>query len=601
MEKGASPRRLRFFTILLDFVKYLPYWWVITEWYPSRGFNFNITNSTRVDQFYVHGRNIFDSVSVIVDRIFNQYIRRTGFREPFYAEYCNGTSSKCPGLSQWGTVTLANQGYTPLEILQYYYPKDIEIASSNLFSGITESYPGYTLRVGNSGEYVRVMQIFLTRIRGDFPNIPRIANQNGIFGADTEAAVREFQRTFNLTADGIIGRATWNYISRIYVAVKKMAQLVSEGQRINVGKAPPNVVIRQGARGENVVLLQFLLNTIAQFYATVPEVVETGVFDAQTTEGVRAFQRQYGLTVDGIVGPATWRALYDTYNGITSSVPVPPSKAEDYPGAPLRVNMTGAPVRLIQNYLNTLSEVFKTIPKVNADGIFGPMTEQQVMAFQRLFGLTVDGIVGPSTWHSIMEQYHLLAVDTYPGVALRIGSSGPEVQLIQTYLNVISTRYPTIPRLTEDGKFGNGTAAAVREFQRIFGLTVDGVVGLNTWNAIIRERKAIAGASATKAQAVVPRPDDYKAPLFPGSPVKQGATGESVRIMQAYLAALAETYPIPKINIDGIFGPKTRGAVEAFQRLVGLVADGIIGKDTWKAISDSYWNLTNREAMMLSR
>jgi len=304
---------------------------VYTEWYPTRGFNFNITNSTRVDQAYVHGRNIFDSVSVIVDRIFDHYIRRTGFKEPFYAEYCNGSTVSCPGMSQWGTVTLANQGLTPLEILKHYYPKDIEVATSNIFQNITESYPGYALRIGASGEYVRTMQIFLNRIRGDFPNIPAIAATNGIFGADTDAAVKEFQRTFNLTPDGVIGRATWNYISRIYVAVKRMAQLSSEGQRIGVGKTPPNVTIRQGARGENVVLLHFLLNTAAEFYAAVPYVVETGVFGAQTAESVRAFQREYGLTADGVVGPATWRALYDVYHSITGTVTIPPSNAEDYP------------------------------------------------------------------------------------------------------------------------------------------------------------------------------------------------------------------------------------------------------------------------------
>ena len=564
---------------------------IYTEWYPSRGFNYNITNSTRVDQYYVHGRNIFDSVSAIVDRVFNQYIRRIGFKEPFYAEYCNGSTVQCKGLSQWGTVTLANQGYTPLEILKYYYPKDIEIASSNLFTGITESYPGFALRQGMSGEYVRVMQIFLTRIRGDFPNIPKIDKADGTFGPQTEAAVREFQRTFNIASDGVIGRVTWNYISRIYVAVKKLAQLVSEGQRIGIGKTPPNVVLRQGARGENVVLLQFLLNTISQYYATIPDVIETGVFDAQTTTGVQAFQREFGLTADGVVGPATWRMLYDVYNGITGNVVVPPSNIEDYPGAPLRVGMSGTAVKLIQNYLNTLAEVFPSIPKVTADGIFGPMTEQQVMAFQRLFGLTVDGIIGPSTWHSVMEQYHLLAADTYPGVALRVGSRGPEVQKIQKYLNVIRNRYTSIPLLTEDGIFGNGTAAAVREFQRIFGLAQDGIVGLNTWNAIIREYKRAAAGPAVQLT-------EYAAPAFPGTALKKGDRGENVRIMQSYLNSLADTYAIPKILADGIFGPKTEAAVRAFQELVGIADSGIIDLDTWKAISDSYWNLTNREAMI---
>jgi len=269
---------------------------VYTEWYPGRGYPFDITNSTTVDQYYVHGRNIFDSVARIVDRIFNHYIRRTGFKEPYYAEYCNGTTSTCSGLSQWGTVTLANQGYTPLDILKYYYPKDIEVVVCNRFDNLTESYPGYSLSMGSSGEYVQAMQLFLNRISGDFPNIPKIENANGIFGADTRAAVQEFQRTFGLTPDGTIGRVTWNYISRIYVAVKKMAQLVSEGQRIGIGKTPPNVTLRQGARGENVVLLQFLLSTIAEFYGAVTSPLQTGIFDNATLQSVRDFQKEFGLT-----------------------------------------------------------------------------------------------------------------------------------------------------------------------------------------------------------------------------------------------------------------------------------------------------------------
>lgn len=415
-----------------------------------------------------------------MDRIFDHYIRRVGFKEPYYAEYCNGSSATCPGLSQWGSVTLANQGYTPLDILKYYYPKDIEVVVCNRFEGIEESFPGYSLSMGSSGEYVQAMQLFLNRISGDFPNIPRIQNPNGIFGADTKAAVQEFQRTFGLSPDGVIGQATWNYISRIYVAVKKMAQLVSEGQRIDIGKTPPNVTLRQGARGENVVLLQFLLSTIAEFYGAITPPLQTGIFDNATLQSVLDFQSEFGLTPDGVVGSGTWRALYDVYQGIVGNVNMPPSDNQDYPGTALRIGSSGNNVKLIQSYLNAISEslgLTGVIPVVTADGIFGPATDRQVRAFQSIFGLTSDGIVGPSTWHSIIDQFNLINMDAYPGTALRVGSRGDDVRKIQSYLNVISTKYPSIPRLTEDGIFGNGTAAAVREFQRIFGLSTDGVVG----------------------------------------------------------------------------------------------------------------------------
>ena len=580
---------------------------VYTEWYPGRGYPFDITNSTTVDQYYVPGRNIFDSVARIVDKIFNNYIRRTGFKEPYYAEYCNGSTATCTGLSQWGTVGLANQGYTPMDILKYYYPKDIEVVESNRFAGIEESYPGYSLSMGSSGEYVHAMQLFLNRISGDFPNIPKIQNLNGVFGADTRAAVQEFQRTFGLSPDGVIGRATWNYISRIFVAVKKMAQLVSEGQRIGIGKNPPSITLRQGARGENVVLLQFLLSTIAEFYNVISPPLQTGLFDDATVKSVRDFQKEFNLTQDGAVGPATWRKLYDIYYGITDNVQVPPFGNQEYPGYALRNGSSGNEVKLIQSYLNAISEVFTAIPKVTADGIFGSATERQVRAFQSIFGLTTDGVVGPSTWHSIMEQFNLLNVDAYPGTALRAGSRGDDVRKIQTYLNVISTKYPSIPKLTEDGVFGNGTTAAVREFQRIFGLATDGVVGLNTWNAIVREYRAVASGQNRNRElgeneSGTVRPVEYTTAFesvsYPGTPMKRGENSDNVRTIQHYLGILAATYQIPSISVDGDFGEKTESSVRAFQHLVGLNSDGIIGQDTWKAISDSYWNLVNREAMI---
>ena len=525
-------------------------------------------------------------MSVIVDRIFNHYIRRTGFKEPYYAEYCNGTTAKCPGLSQWGTVALANQGYTPMEILKYYYPKDIEIVICERFESLYESYPGYALQIGYAGEYVQTMQLFLNRISGDFPNIPKITNPNGVFNTQTQAAVKEFQKTFGLTPDGVIGRATWNYISRIYVAVKRMAQLISEGERLGIGKVPPSATIRQGARGENVVLLQHILNYLSEFYASIPPVLQTGVFDTATVDAVKAFQQEFGLTQDGVVGPATWRTLYDAYHGAVDNGPSIPNRPEEYPGYPLRQGSSGSSVKLIQNYLNALADVFPEIPKVTADGIFGAATARAVQAYQRLFHLTTDGIVGPSTWNSIVEQYNLLDLNTYPGTALRVGSTGKDVMKMQHFLNIISTKYPTVPKLTEDGMFGNGTAAAVREFQRLFGLTQDGVIGLNTWNAIVRERdKIIDGPSGGS-------------PAFPGTALRRGSTGENVRLMQNYLNNLASYYGLPKIAVDGSFGQSTENAVKAFQKMVGLTADGIIGRDTWKAISDSYWNLTNREAMI---
>ena len=179
-----------------------------TEWYRSRGYNFDITNSTRNDMMFVYGGTVFQNISQMVDEVFNIYVRRIGFQNPFFTEFCNGTTATCPGMSQWGTVTLANRGMSPLEILRHYYPRDIELITTNNIGGIAASYPGFPLRVGSAGEPVRRMQNMLNRIRVNFPLIPRIDNPNGNFDAQTDAAVRMFQRTFDLVQDGVIG-AKW--------------------------------------------------------------------------------------------------------------------------------------------------------------------------------------------------------------------------------------------------------------------------------------------------------------------------------------------------------------------------------------------------------
>ena len=268
---------------------------IFTQWYRSRGFDFDITSSTSVDQHFVYGRDIFQNISVIVDRIFNSFIRRTGRLEPFFAQFCNGTTSTCPGLSQWGTVTLANQGRTPLEILKNYYPSDIYIATSDNIAGITESYPGTPLREGSQGEDVRLMQRYINRIRVNYPLIPQISNPNGTFDSDTKKSVTTLQSIFNLTSDGIIGRATWYKIVQLYVAITKLASLDSEGERIGIGATVPTIVLREGSTGPYVIELQFLLNYLSMFYPTIIPVIQDNVFRSTTTTSVRAFQNTFRI------------------------------------------------------------------------------------------------------------------------------------------------------------------------------------------------------------------------------------------------------------------------------------------------------------------
>jgi N-acetylmuramoyl-L-alanine amidase len=237
-----------------------------------------------------------------------------------------------------------------------------------------------------------------------------------------------------------------------------------------------------------------MLTYIAQFNPDIPELRQDGSFGAATRDAVIAFQNKFGLTPDGIVGPSTWHRLYDVYFAANDIIPpkeppAPPPAGPAYPGTPLRVGSRGEDVRVMQQYLTALSRVFPSIPALTADGIFGPVTESAVLAFQRQFGLTVDGIIGPSTWNAIVAQYNNLQNigPAYPGTPLRRGDRGENVRMMQRYLNALSRVFPSIPALTADGIFGPVTESAVLAFQRQFGLVADGIIGPITWNAIVTQ------------------------------------------------------------------------------------------------------------------
>lgn len=296
---------------------------IYTEWYRSRNYEFDITNSPAYDQYFVYGRPIYDSISRIVDNIFDEYVRRQGQISPYFTSFCNGTTATCSGLSQWGTVTLAEQGLIPLEILRSYYPKDIEIAQTDIRTGILSSYPGSPLRVGSTGLDVQTIQTRLARIRRNYPAIPAITDAEGQFQNSTQAAVTKFQSIFNLTPDGIVGKSTWYKISQLYSAVARLAELDSEGDALGIGTVPPSSVLRQGSRGQDVITLQYLLNVAAEYYPGIPAPTQDGIFGSGTQQAVTAFQRVMQLNPDGIVGPMTWQALYDVYLGADQNVPSP--------------------------------------------------------------------------------------------------------------------------------------------------------------------------------------------------------------------------------------------------------------------------------------
>jgi peptidoglycan hydrolase-like protein with peptidoglycan-binding domain len=312
-------------------------------------------------------------------------------------------------MKQWGTVILANQGMNYLQILRYYYGSNIYIATTNNIQTPFESFQG-SLTIGSSGQNVAIIQSQLARIRRNYPRIPAVS-VDGQYGSQTAAAVREFQLIFGLPATGTVDRSTWYQIGYILAAVAKLAELGSEGYRPPEITGPPplpanppypGTPLRRGSSGNNVSIMQRYLNTIRTAYPSIPQLSVDGIFGPGTESAVRAFQRVFGLTQDGIIGPVTWQRIVTVYNQVATGT-TPPATPPPYPGTPLRRDSRGAAVVTLQENLNRVAASNPAIPRVATDGIFGPATEAAVIVFQRYYGLVPDGVVGPLTWNRLMQ------------------------------------------------------------------------------------------------------------------------------------------------------------------------------------------------------
>ena len=380
---------------------------IYTEFYRSRGYDFDITNSTAFDQSYVNGRNVFENVERIVDEIFNSYIRRRGNIEPLFATYCDGIEVKCNGLSQWGSLSLAEDGYTPYEILQYYYGDDIDIISNATVEGASQSAPTFPLSLGSSGDKVRVIQLRLNRISDNYPSIPKIATMDGIFAEDTEAAIIRFQEIFGLTPDGIVGNATWYAINRIYNSVKRLNELDSEGIKLEeITKQYPGV-LSLGSTGLGVRNLQYFLSYLSRFYSSISPTVIDGIFGNETRESVLSAQNTFGLLQDGVVGEVTWNAIYNAYRGIVDTIPLNYIEGNvlPFPGIILRIGSDNDSVLLLQQYINVIADVYPEVNSVELTGYFGAQTDRAVKAIQTLSGLEANGVVGAITWDAVTSLY----------------------------------------------------------------------------------------------------------------------------------------------------------------------------------------------------
>lgn len=375
------------------------------EWYPSKGYNFDITSSPQYDQTYILDREIYENISNIVEDVFNDYVVKQNQIQPYFTQYCDGRKTTCNGLSQWGTVSLANQGKTPLDILKYYYGTDTLIKYDAPVGDNVGAYPGYVNKLGSAGNPVQAIQRDLNRIRINYPAIPKIETALGAYNKETEDAVKKFQEIFNLPITGEVDKATWYRIKYIYTSVKKLSDLYSEGLSPQEATFLYLDEVKYGDTGIEVEYIHYFLDAIAFLDSDIPQLKTNSVFNDNTKTMVMAFQEKYGLPVTGVVNYATWALLREVYSKLLKSYPSEYATFvnELYPDNFLSLGSSGNDVKRFQQFLLKICRYDKSIPGVRVNGIFDDLTEKSVKKLQQDYGFDINGIVGPLLWRKVVE------------------------------------------------------------------------------------------------------------------------------------------------------------------------------------------------------
>ncbi|MBR1718297.1 MAG: peptidoglycan-binding protein [Bacilli bacterium] len=378
---------------------------IYNEWYRSKGYNFDITSSPAYDQTFKYGSSTYENISNIVEDIFNNYVVKNGQVQPYFTRYCDGRQTTCNGLSQWGSVSLANQGKNYLEILKYYYGNDISIKYNAVVGDVSLGYPGYPIGLGNVGNPVIAIQRDLKRIRANYPAIPIIQDKYGIYNEETENAVKKFQEIFNLPITGIVDKATWYKIKYVYTSVKKLADLYSEGISEREANFLYQDELKYGDTGIEVQYIHYYLDAIAFLDPDIPRLPTNSIYNNNTISMVKAFQSKYNLPVTGVFTYTDWnvlrnvyKKLLETYNGDYSDY-----INELYPDYFLTRGSSGEDVLRLQKFLYKICEYDHSIPGVRVNGLFDELTEKSVLKLQKDYGFDVNGIVGPLLWRKVVE------------------------------------------------------------------------------------------------------------------------------------------------------------------------------------------------------
>lgn len=378
---------------------------IYNEWYRSKGYNFDITSSSAYDQTYTENRSTYENINNIVQEIFNNYVVKGKGIEPYFTSYCDGRKLICNGLSQWGSVTLANQGKTPLEILKYYYGNDISIKYDAEVGDGTIGYPGYDIELGSFGNPVLAIERDLKRIRNNYPAIPEIPSSPGIYTNDLANAVKKFQEIFNLPVTGVVNKATWYKIKYIYNSVKKLGDLYSEGITEEEATFLYNDKLALGNSGIDVEYIHYFLDALAFLDPDIPRLQTNSIYSENTVTMVKAFQKKYGLPVTGDFTYSDWKVLKEEYEKILSYIPdeYKDYVNELYPNNFLMKGMSGDDIKRYQRLLLKICRFDKSIPGVRVNGIFDDLTDRSVRKLQNDYGFEINGIVGPLLWRKTVE------------------------------------------------------------------------------------------------------------------------------------------------------------------------------------------------------
>lgn len=378
---------------------------VYNEWYRSKGYNFDITSSPTYDQTYTLNRSTYENIDDIINDIFDNYVVKGDQVQPYFTRYCDGRKTTCDGLSQWGSVSLANQGKSALDILKYYYGNDISIKYDAPVGDVSEGYPGSPVGLGYAGNPVLAIQRDLKRIRKNYPAIPDISSSLGIFDKETEDAVKKFQQIFSLPVTGIVDKGTWYKIKYVYNSVKKLSDLYSEGLSEEEATFLYTDLLKYGDTGIEVEYIHYFLDAIAFLDKDIPRLPTNSIYNNNTVTMVKAFQEKYGLPVTGEFNYTDWTVLKNAYRTILKSFPLEYQEFVDdlYPDYFLVQGTVGNDVRRFQMFLYEICRRDKAIPGVRVNGIFDELTLKSVLKLQSDYGFDVNGVVGPLLWRKVVE------------------------------------------------------------------------------------------------------------------------------------------------------------------------------------------------------